>query len=104
MVSMTRSTSITSISGVVLMSIITSGSFALIPLPGPTFIAIAIFPTNIYVNSCSTAARRRLRNEAYLRNPGALARIDDTTDTIVVRVAIAANLHFRLRRQHGDLF
>jgi hypothetical protein len=38
MMSMTRSTSITSISGVVLMSIITSGS--LVALPEPTFIAI----------------------------------------------------------------
>ena len=38
MISMISSTSITSISGVVLMSTITSGSA---PAPGPTFIAIA---------------------------------------------------------------
>ncbi len=38
MISITRSTSITSISGVVLMSMMTSGSFD--PPPVPTFIAM----------------------------------------------------------------
>src|SRR5450755_1606728 len=86
MISMMMSTSITSISGVVLMSIMTSGSP---PPPLPTFIAIAR----------SSALRGRFRDEADLldRRPGALE--EHPPDRFVARLGIAANLHLGLRLQ-----
>src|ERR1700756_5721031 len=59
MISMISSTSITSISGVVLMSTITSGSA---PAPGPTFIAMTGLSTG--------GADRRLDDEIDLHDPG----------------------------------
>src|SRR4051794_16305565 len=69
MISMMISTSITSISGVVLMSIITSSSAA-----EPTF--IAMFCSLLHV-------RRRLGDEADLQDARALARHDDAADALV---------------------
>src|SRR6185295_13332031 len=66
MISITRSTSITSISGVVLMSIITSMSDERLGLP--TFIAIAGSWAG-REPSARGGARRRLGDETYLRNP-----------------------------------
>src|SRR5215471_10632543 len=97
MISITSSTSITSISGVVLMSIITSGC-----LPGlPTLIAIAFFLCCI--GHASAAPRGWLGDESDLRDPGPLACVDDPTDARVLRAAVTADLHLGLRHQHGDL-
>src|SRR3954451_2880445 len=94
MISMMRSTSITSISGVVLMSTITSASFC----PLPTDIAMA-GP----FSAARRAARRRLGDEADLQYPGALAVVDDAPDELVAALAVAANVHLGLRRLHRDL-
>src|SRR6478672_671809 len=72
MISMTSSTSMTSISGVVLMSMMTSGSPD--PPPEPTFIAIEVL---VAPKGVASAARRGLGDEAYLGDPGALAGVDD---------------------------
>src|SRR5258706_915076 len=93
MISMTRSTSITSISGVVLMSIMTS--ISLDDPPEPTFIAMKRSSLE------SAAARRRFGDEADLRDPGPLAGVDDPPDTFVIRAAVAADLHLWLRHEHG---
>src|SRR5512139_1029230 len=94
MISMTSSTSITSISGVVLMSIITSGSFEL--PPEPTFMAM-------FSSSWALAAHRRLGDEADLGDAGALAGVDDAADRVVVGPVVAADVDLGLRVQHRDL-
>src|ERR1700682_3947684 len=66
MISMMISTSITSINGVVLMSIITSGSAS---GPAPTVIAMDRF---LWSSAAADAARRRLGDEADLHDRGAL--------------------------------
>src|SRR5215469_2686192 len=96
MMSITRSTSITSISGVVLMSIITSGSRAVMLEPDPTFIAIVRSSTDRAL-SLTAAALRRLGDEADLRNPGALAGVDHPAHALVARAPVAADLHLGLR-------
>src|SRR6266496_1067886 len=103
MISITRSTSITSMSGVVLMSIMTSGSRAVLPEPEPTFIAMLRSSIRADLRSSLTSADRRLGDETDFGDPCALARIDDPSDALVARSAVAADLHFRLRRQHRDL-
>src|SRR5262252_8565563 len=95
MISITSSTSMTSISGVVLMSIMTSGSPD--PPPVPTFIAIACS----FRRACAT--RRRLGDEAHFRDSGALRGVDHAADALVVRAAVAADLNLRLRIEHRDL-
>src|SRR5574337_765511 len=103
MISITSSTSITSISGVVLMSIMTSGSRP-IPPGTPTFIDMSASSSGSRVARASAAAaRRRLDDERDLRDPGALARVDHAPHALVVAARVAADLHFGLRRQHGDL-
>src|SRR5512140_1597439 len=88
MINMISRTSITSISGVVLMSTITSGSPD--PLALPTFMAM----------NCSLLRRdadRRFGNEADLQYAGALAVEHHPADEFVARVAVAANVHLGLR-------
>src|SRR4051794_18412676 len=94
MISMMSSTSITSISGVVLMSTITSASFC----PWPTVIAMAS-----PLSTARRAARRRLGDEADLQYPGALAVVDHAPDELVAPFAIAADMHLGLRILHRDL-
>src|SRR6058998_1477473 len=101
MMSMTRSTSITSISGVVLMSIMTSGSPDL-PTE-PTFIAMES-SSKLRATLLSAAPRRRLGDKADLGDPRPLAGIDDSADRAVIRTAIAAYLHLGLRSELRDLF
>src|SRR6478672_4099276 len=102
MISMTSNTSMTSISGVVLMSIITSRSLP--PPPEPTFIAIDRSPEyRCRRPSARDRARRRLGDEGDLRNARPLARVHDAAHAFVLAAPIAANLHLRLRREHGDL-
>src|SRR6185437_11158009 len=103
MISITSNTSITSISGVVLMSIITSGSR---PAPPgvPTFIDMSTSSSRPRWSPASAAAaRRRLDHECDLRDARALAGIDHAPDALVVPARVAADLHLGLRRQHGDL-
>ena len=71
--------------------------------PEPTFIAMMRPPRNASAADASAAARRRFGDEADFRDARPLARVDDPADAIVVRAAVAADLHFGLRRQHGDL-
>src|SRR5690348_16094992 len=99
MISITSNTSITSISGVVLMSIITSMS--LDRLGALTFIAMVRVLCS--GSSGRDRARRRLGDERNLRDARALAGVDDAPDARVLAARIAADLHFRLRRQHRDL-
>src|SRR5512134_3989303 len=86
MISMTSNTSITSINGVVLMSIITSGSC---PPPWPTFIAILVL--------LSAAARRWLGHEADLLDACALGSEHDATDEFIATREVAADMDLRLR-------
>src|SRR5665213_967329 len=96
MISITSSTSITSISGVVLMSIMTSMSDDL----DPTFIDIAKSSRE----RCSQhLPYRRLGDEYDLRNSRPLACVDHAADARVAAVGVAADLHLRLRRRHGHL-
>src|SRR5690349_6758288 len=95
MISMMSRTSMTSISGVVLMSTITSASFC----EWPTVIAMqAPFST------ARRAARRRLGDETDLENAGALAVVHHAADELVPAFAVAADVHFRLRILHRDFF
>src|SRR5205814_8485588 len=103
MISMTRSTSITSMSGVVLMSIMTSGSRAVMLEPEPTFIAMLLSSSCADAKSSLTSADRWLGDEPDFGDARALARVDDPPDSLVAGPAVAADLHFRLRRQHRDL-
>src|SRR5262249_35562627 len=96
MMSMMSSTSITSMSGVVLMSTITSGS-ALPPLP--TVIAMRILPR---ASAAGERARRGFRDEADLHDRGALARGHDASHRLVTRVLVGANVDLGLRHLHRD--
>src|SRR5471030_2177055 len=86
MISMISNTSITSISGVVLISTITSGSA--LPPPDDTFIPIIVL---------LAAARRRLSNKRNLGDTGALALGNDPADEFITRALVTPNVHFRLR-------
>src|SRR6267378_8364471 len=94
MMSMMSRTSITSISGVVLMSTMTSGSP--VPPPLPIFMAMSVSPLS------RTHPRRRLRDETELQDPNALAREYHPADGFVARLLVAANVDFRLGLAHGD--
>src|SRR3989454_464033 len=94
MMSMMSSTSITSISGVVLMSTMTSGS--LVPPPDTIFMAMSVSPLPRAV------PRRRLRDETDLQDPDALACEHHPADGFVARFLVAANVDFRLRLPHRD--
>src|SRR5689334_20942921 len=89
MISMMSRTSITSMSGVVLMSTITSAS-----LPG--------LPTVMAMGCLLTAAGRRLGDEADLQYSGSLAVVDHAADVFVAAFAVAADVHLGLRVSHGD--
>src|SRR6266702_3868584 len=89
MMSMMSRTSITSISGVVLMSSMTSGSR--VPPPDPIFIAMSASP-----GLERAAAHRRLRDETDLQDPHALARGHHPADGFVACLPVAANVDFRL--------
>src|SRR5882672_6256886 len=95
MISMTSSTSITSISGVVLMSIITSGSSE--PPPGPTLIAIGF---SLSQRARSAVARRRFSDEPDLLDSGALACEHDAAHEFITSAQIAADLDLGLRLEH----
>src|SRR5919197_4423899 len=88
MISKMSITSITSISGVVLISTITSASRCACP----TVIAI-IVP----FSAARHAARRRLGDEADLENPRALAVVHHAPDELVAAFAVAANVDLGLR-------
>src|SRR2546427_2007575 len=94
MMSMMSSTSITSMSGVVLMSTITSGSC---PPPGPRFIAMIRLPP------VARRARRRLGDEADLEDAGALAGVHHPADELVAPVLVAADVDLGLGNLHRDL-
>src|SRR3979490_779662 len=93
MMSMMRSTSITSINGGVLMSTITSGSG--FPPPDPIFMAMSVSPPH-------AGPRRRLRDEPDLQDPDALAREYHPADGFVARLLVAANVDFRLGLPYRD--
>src|SRR5512147_3302549 len=92
MISITSNTSITSISGVVLISTITSGSCE--PPPEPTFIAIARLLALVLR---STAARGRFGHKSDLLDAGSLRSEHNTPDELVAASEIAADVHLRLR-------
>src|SRR5678815_2939742 len=91
MISITNNTSITSINGVVLMSIITSGSLAL--PPPPTF--IAIFFSDLSV------ARWGFSYKSDLLNPRTLRSEDNPAHKLVAARKVAANVELGLRHQNG---
>src|SRR5258706_4646913 len=97
MISMISSTSITSISGVVFMSTITSGSPS---APDPTFIAMNRF---LWSLGAGEAARGRLGDEADLEDGGALAGGHHAADGFVAPGLVGADVHLRLRHHHRDL-
>src|SRR5512146_173028 len=100
MMSITSSTSITSINGVVLMSIITSGSREVMLEPDPTFIAIVRSSRDGRPSwLAAAAAERGLGDEGHLGDAGPLAGVDDATHALVTAAAIAADLHLGLWRQ-----
>src|SRR5438094_759458 len=92
MISMMSSTSITSMSGVVLMSTITSAWRCALP----TVIAMAFLRS-------SAAARRRFGDEADLQDAGALAVVHHASDKFIASLPIAADMHLGLRLLHRDL-
>src|SRR5690349_16843905 len=94
MMNMIRSTSMTSISGVVLISIMGSSS-----PPPPTLIAISNYPYPC--NLVLTAGRSGLGDEPDLLDAGALRRQDDAAHELVARHLVGAHVHFRLRLLHG---
>src|SRR5882762_9232926 len=94
MMSMMSRTSITSISGVVLMSTMTSGSR--VPPPDPIFMAMSVSPLS-RAGPC-----RRLRDETDLQDPHSLAREHHPADGFVARLLVAANVDFRLGLPHRD--
>src|ERR1700716_2358753 len=94
MISMMSRTSITSISGVVLMSTITSGSR--VPPLLPIFMAMSVSPLS------RARPRRRLRDETELQDPYALAREHHPADGFVARLLVAADVDFRLGLPHRD--
>src|SRR5487761_2591783 len=89
---MISSTSITSISGVVLMSTITSGSP---PPPLPTFIAMKF-------SLLRHDAYRRFGDEADLEYAGALAVEHYPADEFVAGVSVAADMHLGLGLFHRN--
>src|SRR6266853_4213496 len=89
MISMMSRTSITSISGVVLMSSMTSGSR--VPPPDPIFMAMSASP-----RLPRAVARRRLGDETDLQDPHALAPGHHPADEFVARLPAAASVDFRL--------
>src|ERR1700694_445907 len=93
MMSMMSSTTITSMSGVVLMSTITSASRS---PPAPRFIAMIRLPL------APRFSRRRFRDEADLQNAGALARIHDPADELVAPILVATDVDLRLGNLHCD--
>src|SRR4051812_2759288 len=98
MISITSNTSITSISGVVLMSIIGSGSGCDARMPRARDfldLYIAIPP--------SAAQRRRFGDERHLGDARALARIQHLADAVVLAILVAADVDFRLRLHGGHL-
>src|SRR6267143_6654502 len=95
MISMISSTSITSISGVVLMSTITSGSAPL----DTTFIAIALAS-----GSAARRCNRRLDDEIDFHDARPLAAEHHAADRFVAGPQVAADMHLRLRIEHGLLF
>src|SRR5882672_6626697 len=95
MMSMMSRTSITSISGVVLMSTITSGSR--VPPPDPIFMAMSVSP-----RLPRAVARRRLRDETDLEDPHSLAREHHPADGFVARLLVAADVDFRLGLPYRD--
>src|SRR5687767_4821627 len=90
MMSMMISTSITSMSGVVLMSIMTSGSAS--PEPEPTDMAMCV----------SLVARGRLGDEADLEEGGALGGRDHAAHGLVARLLVGADVHLGLRHHDRD--
>src|SRR5262249_38717111 len=92
MISITSSTSITSINGVVFMSPIPCGRFFFPPLPAlaPMLMAIVV----------SSAARRRFGHERDLGDAGTLARKDDSPHGFVSARAVAPDVHLGLRHLH----
>src|SRR5471030_3306065 len=96
MISMIKSTSITSISGVVLMSIISSGSPD--PPPLPTFI-----PMKFSLSRGAGAAHGRFGNEPDLEYAGALACEHHPADEFVACALVGPNMHFGLGLLHRNL-
>ncbi len=94
MMNMMSKTSITSISGVVLMSIITSPSS--LSLPAPTFIAMSF---SLLQPLAGTG--RRLGDETHLEDACALAVHHQATHRFVTHFRVAADVHLGLRLFHG---
>src|SRR5512140_990598 len=94
MISMISSTSITSISGVVLMSTITSASPD--PLLLPTFI-------DMNFSLLRRDANRRFGDEADLEYAGALTGEYHPADEFVAGVPVTANMDLGLRLLYRDL-
>src|SRR5882762_9903713 len=95
MMSMMSRTSITSISGVVLMSTMTSGSR--VPPPLPIFMAMSVSPLS------RARPRRRLSDEPDLQDPHPLAREHHPADGFVARLLVSANVDFRLGLPYRDI-
>src|SRR5450759_4816770 len=95
MISITSKTSITSIRGVVLISIMTSGSPELLVFP--TCIPMGQFP-------CwrSTAQRRGLGDKGDFDDARALAGQQDFADAFVAGIGVTAHLDFGLGLDGGD--
>src|SRR5712691_13215280 len=89
MMSMMSRTSITSISGVVLMSTMTSGSR--VPPPDPIFMAMSASP-----GLERAGAHRRLSDEADLHDSHALASGHHPADEFVARLPVAADVDLGL--------
>src|SRR4051812_45223226 len=101
MMSITRSTSMTSINGVVLMSIIGSGSPPL--LKREDFMVLKPCWIRLVGGVQSTAQGRRFGDEGDLGDAGALAGIQDLADALVARGQVTADLHFGLWLHHRNL-
>ena len=84
MISMMSSTSITSMSGVVLMSTITSSSAAFVEV-------------DRHHEPPARGAAVRLDDEGELGDASALAIDDDAADEFVARVLVGADMHLGLR-------
>src|SRR5579863_495521 len=93
-ISVTSSTSITSISGVVLMSHIAS-------VEEPTLIAMGLNPSALAEAAHAVVG---LGEEADLDDAAALDLIHDVPDRLEARVLIAADVNFRLRFLHRGAF
>src|SRR5580658_10160126 len=93
MISVTSSTSITSISGVVLMSHMASDE-------GPTLIDIDGL-LGAKASAVAAHAVVGLGEEADLDDAAALDGVHDPPDRLVARLLVAADMHFRLRLPDG---